>query len=200
MPPRPPRLAELLVQVLTPEDSRDPVLGDLLEVFAEKCAHETLTAARAWYWRQALSSLPYLTAWRMRGSRVLASLMALLVSYLVLAASLALFFLLFRQAYAFNLFQGAVLLALGVRLALECLAFFAGGAILGLVMATSGWREARFVGLVALVLCGLVFLPDLLAIAEAEQEVARVYLYARIAGGLPVLVTGTWIGFSARSG
>ncbi len=53
----PPRLAQRLVAWSAPPQDVDAMLGDLAEELAERATHGRLRA-RAWYWRQALASLP----------------------------------------------------------------------------------------------------------------------------------------------
>jgi predicted permease len=67
-PPRPPRLAELLVRLTAHEAQRDDQLGDLLEDFEERAAHRR-AAARGWYWRQALGSAAANLGYRLHASR-----------------------------------------------------------------------------------------------------------------------------------
>jgi hypothetical protein len=62
---RPPRAAEWLLQRLLDDRSRDAVLGDLHEGFASIHANGA-TAARLWYWKQAVRSV---IACRVTGQR-----------------------------------------------------------------------------------------------------------------------------------
>ena len=53
---KPPRLASWLLRPLLPLDRQnDAIRGDLLEEFRRRASHTPLRAARAWYWREALS-------------------------------------------------------------------------------------------------------------------------------------------------
>jgi predicted permease len=56
--PRPPRLAQWIAARSLAPDERDHVLGDLAEEFADLGARRGRGAARRWYWRQALLSVP----------------------------------------------------------------------------------------------------------------------------------------------
>jgi putative ABC transport system permease protein len=56
--PRPPRLAKLLVRLFAFRERDDAYLGDIEEIFAEKAATRGPLRSRAWYWREALGSLP----------------------------------------------------------------------------------------------------------------------------------------------
>jgi predicted permease len=61
----PPRVARLLLRLLLPAAERRVIIGDLDEEFGRDIAGARgAAAARAWYWRQALASIPY--ALRMR--------------------------------------------------------------------------------------------------------------------------------------
>jgi hypothetical protein len=53
-----PRLAERLLTWSLAPDERAAVLGDLAEEFSERADWTGGPAARRWYWRQALSSIP----------------------------------------------------------------------------------------------------------------------------------------------
>ncbi len=54
----PPRLAERLLTWSLSPDERAAVLGDLAEEFSERTDWTNSSAARRWYWRQALTSIP----------------------------------------------------------------------------------------------------------------------------------------------
>lgn len=53
---RPPRLAMRLLEALLPEDSRDPVIGDLSEAFELESATHPI-AARLHFWREAVAAI-----------------------------------------------------------------------------------------------------------------------------------------------
>jgi predicted permease len=66
----PPRLAALLLRIVASGSDRRFVLDDLSEEFSRIAGHDGHRAARAWYWRQALSSLAPLARDRfLRGAR-----------------------------------------------------------------------------------------------------------------------------------
>lgn len=69
-PPRPPRIAERLLQALLDEPSREPVLGDLHEGYDALRGRSGAAAATRWYWRQVMRSL---IACRITGRRQLQS-------------------------------------------------------------------------------------------------------------------------------
>jgi predicted permease len=52
---RPPRLAETLLSRRLARDERDELIGDINEQFARRVADVGASAARRWYWRQALA-------------------------------------------------------------------------------------------------------------------------------------------------
>ncbi|MDB4908773.1 MAG: efflux transporter, permease protein [Gemmatimonadetes bacterium] len=54
---RPPRLATWLLDALLPTDEREPVVGDLSELFHRRLATNGLRSARAAFWRDALSAI-----------------------------------------------------------------------------------------------------------------------------------------------
>ena len=51
----PPRLARRLLLRALPADVRDHVEGDLLEVYARRCARDGASRARRWYWAEAVA-------------------------------------------------------------------------------------------------------------------------------------------------
>ena len=57
MTPRtgPPRLARRLLALTLPEDAREHVEGDLLEVYARRGARDGVARARLWYWTETMS-------------------------------------------------------------------------------------------------------------------------------------------------
>lgn len=59
-PPRPPRLAVLLIALVVPDEQTQSVLGDLLEEFSGVAAKSDLASAYHWYWRQALPTILHL--------------------------------------------------------------------------------------------------------------------------------------------
>src|SRR5687768_1739821 len=73
-PPPPPRLARRLLARSLPDDAREYVDGDLLEVYARHCAHHGVTRARLWYWTQAVSFSAQFLVERLRQPNVPAEL------------------------------------------------------------------------------------------------------------------------------
>jgi putative ABC transport system permease protein len=67
--PRSPRPARILLGLLTPSRYRDNQLGDLEEEFRTRGRRDGWKAARGWYWRQALTSLPGASRLRYREER-----------------------------------------------------------------------------------------------------------------------------------
>lgn len=59
-PPRPPRLAVLLIALFVPDEQTQSVLGDLLEEFSGVAAKSGLANAYHWYWRQTLPTILHL--------------------------------------------------------------------------------------------------------------------------------------------
>lgn len=55
---KPPALAVSLFSRLLPKFSRDAILGDMEETFAQMAMERGVVAARGWYWREALAALP----------------------------------------------------------------------------------------------------------------------------------------------
>lgn len=54
----PPRLAKFLIGLFASPERNDAYLGDIEEHFAERAASRGVFRARAWYWKEALGSLP----------------------------------------------------------------------------------------------------------------------------------------------
>lgn len=64
----PPQLAQHLLGALGAHaDTRDAILGDLHELFVARATRDGASAARRWYWREALRSAPHLMVRGMRG-------------------------------------------------------------------------------------------------------------------------------------
>jgi hypothetical protein len=57
-PTLPPQLAARMLAALLPEFSRDAILGDLHENFAQIELEQGTAAARRWYWGETLGALP----------------------------------------------------------------------------------------------------------------------------------------------
>ncbi|MGQ0646217.1 MAG: ADOP family duplicated permease [Gemmatimonadaceae bacterium] len=53
--PKPPLLARALLACFLPEDARDDISGDLLELYQQRRARAGVTGAHLWYWREVLS-------------------------------------------------------------------------------------------------------------------------------------------------
>src|SRR5688500_16561095 len=51
----PPRLARRLLVRALPADVRDHIEGDLLEVYARRCARDGASRARRWYWSETVA-------------------------------------------------------------------------------------------------------------------------------------------------
>lgn len=68
--PEPPRLARRLLARALPDDVREHVEGDLLEMYARQCARHGATRARRWYWTQAASFSAQFLVERLRVERL----------------------------------------------------------------------------------------------------------------------------------
>jgi hypothetical protein len=56
---QPPRIAVWLVALFTPAGQAESILGDLLEEFSDLASRSGTAAARSWYWRQTLKTIPH---------------------------------------------------------------------------------------------------------------------------------------------
>jgi hypothetical protein len=54
---QPPRIAAWLVNLFTPAEAAESVLGDLLEEFSHFASKSGIVDARRWYWRQTLKTI-----------------------------------------------------------------------------------------------------------------------------------------------
>lgn len=54
----PPQLATHILSSLLPEFSKEAILGDMQETFAQLVLERGARAARRWYWQEALAALP----------------------------------------------------------------------------------------------------------------------------------------------
>ena len=76
--PNPPRLARSFLSNALPPDARDGIVGDLDEVFQQRCSRGSALAARLWYWSQALAIAVRFSPERVGGvARTFASSVAL---------------------------------------------------------------------------------------------------------------------------
>jgi hypothetical protein len=56
----PPLAAVWFVELFTPDDQRESILGDLLEEFSAMASREGIAVARRWYWRQTSKTISHL--------------------------------------------------------------------------------------------------------------------------------------------
>ena len=57
---QPPRLATWLINLFTPVEDPESILGDLLEEFSEFASKSGVAFARRWYWRQTIRTIAHL--------------------------------------------------------------------------------------------------------------------------------------------
>lgn len=57
---QPPRIATWLVNLFTPADEGESILGDLLEEFSQLASKAGVAFARRWYWRQTVKTIAHL--------------------------------------------------------------------------------------------------------------------------------------------
>ena len=57
---QPPRLAVWLVNLFTPYEQSNSILGDLLEEFSDLASKSGMAFARRWYWRQSVRTVAHL--------------------------------------------------------------------------------------------------------------------------------------------
>jgi len=57
---QPPRMATWLVNLFTPAEEGESILGDLLEEFSYLASKSGVAFARRWYWRQAVKTIAHL--------------------------------------------------------------------------------------------------------------------------------------------
>ena len=57
---QPPRIAHWLVNLFTPAEEAESILGDLLEEFSHLALNSGVAFARSWYWRQAVRTIAHL--------------------------------------------------------------------------------------------------------------------------------------------
>lgn len=81
---QPPRLAVWLVNLFTPYEQAESILGDLLEEFSELASKSEGAYARRWYWRQSVNTIGHLIGsgfrsapWRIAGAVVIGRLLML---------------------------------------------------------------------------------------------------------------------------
>jgi hypothetical protein len=59
---QPPRIAVWLVNLFTPAEEAESILGDLLEEFSHLASKSGVAVARRWYWRQSVKTIAHLGA------------------------------------------------------------------------------------------------------------------------------------------
>jgi hypothetical protein len=64
---QPPRLAVWLVNLFTPYEQSESILGDLLEEFSDLASKSGMAFARRWYWRQSVRTVAHLIGSGFRG-------------------------------------------------------------------------------------------------------------------------------------
>ena len=57
---RPPRIASWLVNLFTPAEETESILGDLHEEFSQLASKSGVAVARSWYWRQTVKTVAHL--------------------------------------------------------------------------------------------------------------------------------------------
>jgi hypothetical protein len=57
---QPPRIAVWLVNLFTPAEEAESILGDLLEEYSHLASKSGVAFARSWYWRQTVKSIAHL--------------------------------------------------------------------------------------------------------------------------------------------
>ena len=85
-PVGPPRIAFALISFSAGAADKAALIGDLEEEFGQR-SRKSLRDARAWYWRQASRSLPYLLLERMRSDqmrRIGVALLSILAAFILI--------------------------------------------------------------------------------------------------------------------
>lgn len=57
---QPPRIAVWLVNLFTPTETAESILGDLVEEFTHLASKSGIAGARSWFWRQSLKTVAHL--------------------------------------------------------------------------------------------------------------------------------------------
>jgi hypothetical membrane protein len=65
---QPPRIAVWLVNLFTPAEQTESILGDLLEEFSHLASKSGVTVARSWYWRQTVKTIAHFAHAGFRGA------------------------------------------------------------------------------------------------------------------------------------
>src|SRR5262249_7407703 len=56
---QPPRIATWLVNLFTPAEEAESILGDLLEEYSQLCSQSGVAFAQSWYWRQIVKTIAH---------------------------------------------------------------------------------------------------------------------------------------------
>ncbi len=57
---QPPPIAVWLINLFTPPEEEESIVGDLLEEFSQLASKSGVDTARSWYWRQTVKSIVHL--------------------------------------------------------------------------------------------------------------------------------------------
>ncbi len=191
----PPRLAHALLAVSAGATDKAALIGDLEEEFGQR-VRTSPRAARAWYWRQAYSSLPHLLLERMRTERMrrlgLAAL-AVLAGFIFI--SLWEIFVARNAARGFAGLSGTPSF-LAVRIVYLAAQMFgvaaAGGAIAALIFQ----REETFLHNAVRRLAPaaiVMFLPWIIATLNPADTYPLSFRLVWLALAAPSLVGGAWL-------
>ncbi len=194
MPIGPPRLAHALLTLLTGAADKAALIGDLEEEFGQR-SRTSLRAARAWYWRQASLSLPYLLLERMRSERVRRLGIAVLA---VLAGFV--FMSLWEINVARNLARGFAELSqtpsyTAIRVIYIGVQMIGVAAAGGVIAALIFRRDEPFLrnALYRLTPAALVlFAPWIIALVNPAENYPQSFLIIRLSLAAPSLVAGAW--------
>ncbi|HEV2196134.1 MAG TPA: permease prefix domain 2-containing transporter [Candidatus Acidoferrum sp.] len=124
--PRPPWLAAWLVELFTPAEQADSILGDLHEEFSEVTSKSGVAAARRWYWRQSVKTICHLSGaafrnapWSIAGIVLLGFLLNWLSARLQLPENVIMAILRAQRPYS-NLHYGFYVWLINYGISISC--------------------------------------------------------------------------------
>lgn len=192
----PPKAAEFLLKLSVSEQDRDAIIGDLNEAYAEK-SEASESGARSWYWKQAVTSLPFLLWRRASGS----SLFPIAAILFVTAFAFA-FVAIWDVHAARRLARFVNIRAADVPLEHIRLIYFGaymlGAAIAGGIIASTIFTRRRtFIVNTALFLgpiMAVIFTDSLIRFWFSDSPSAASYFWQRVGMAFPALICGAFIG------
>lgn len=199
---RPPALPQTILSWIALPADRQVLLGDLHEEFASRTHRRSGRGARAWYWRQAALSMPYLLLQRLRAEGVRKMGITIFTTLAALAMIVAWDIWVARASVQYVASRADTPSLLVVRSLYFTIQMF-GVALAGAAVAVLTFTRTRRFALNALYCLGPVIaalmLVSLFNLLAAEGGYPMGYLLIRLGLSIPALLLGAVIGSAVLS-